>query len=77
MMEEEVDPFTEGDIITLPDQQKVAVNPASIFAEENKFSDIENPGELVSNFLNEGDVRNAIQALEADLKKHPDNHQSW
>lgn len=48
-----------------------------MFTEENKFKDVENPASLVNNFLNDCDVRNAIQALEADLIKNPENHTSW
>lgn len=41
--------------------------------EDNKFAEIESPAALVNNFLQDGDVLNAIQCLEADLMKHPNN----
>lgn len=57
--EEFVEPFTEGDIISLPNQS-LKPKLESLFEEENKFKDVENPGSLVDNFLNECDTVNAI-----------------
>ena len=48
-----------------------------MFSEENKFRDFDRPADLVNNFLQDGDVQNAIACLEADLIKNPENHQNW
>jgi peroxin-5 len=47
------------------------------FGDQNPFASEAKPLELASNLLNQGNIRNAILALEAHLQKHPNDSNSW
>ena len=52
------DPHTEGDFVQVPAPQIERFKPSleSIFQEENKFASLDNPAQLIDNFLNDGDA---------------------
>ncbi len=56
--QDEFTPYTEGDfeVPSIVQNSWDKVDPLRMFSEENKFRDFDRPGELVNNFLQEGDV---------------------
>lgn len=55
--DEENQPFTEGDFeIPSMSASQVKLDPARMFASENRFKDFDRPADLVNNFLQEGDI---------------------
>lgn len=55
--DEENQPFTEGDFeVPSMSASQVKLDPARMFAEENRFKDFDRPADLVNNFLQEGDI---------------------